>query len=243
VAIRNYAVALFGSLIASSALAGTNLVTNGDFSLAQGQGSCQVNYNCSVTGWSSPNGFNFDFLPNTATTTGATGQYGNFTLWGAANGGNNTWNGNGPTGLSGANFIAADGAFNVSPLTQTIVGLVAGQTYQLSFDWAGAQQTGYYTATSEQWSVSLGSQTLTTQVAQNSPEGFTGWMVATLDFTATSSSELLSFLAVGTPDGEPPFSLLTGVDLEKVVSEPASLAALLVGLTAVGVVRRRRRGG
>ena len=239
---RVYAAALLASLAGSSAYAGTNLVTNGDFSLNAGQASCQVSYNCSVAGWSSPSGYNFDFNPNTATTTGAVGADGVLTLWGAANGGNNTWNGNGPPGLSTSNFIAADGAFGVVPLTQTILGLVAGTQYSLSFDWAGAQQAGFTSPTTEQWAVTLGTQTQYTSVLQNAPMGFTGWMTQTFDFTATSGSEVLSFLAVGTPVGQPPFSLLTGVDLE-VVSEPASLAALVVGLTAVGVLRRRRNKG
>ena len=238
--VRVFAAAVAASLLGSSAFAGTNLVANGDFSLAAGQASCQVSYNCTVAGWSSPGGYNFDFNPNTATSSGAAGANGTLVLWGAANGGNTTWNGNGPPSLGAVNFIGADGAFGVAPLTQTIMGLVAGGQYQLSFDWAGAQQAGYTSATTEQWAVSLGAQTQYTSVLHNAPMGFTGWMTQTFDFTATSGSEVLSFLAVGTPVGQPPFSLLTGVDLEA-VSEPASLAALVVGLTAIGVLRRRRR--
>ena len=241
--VRAFAAAVIGSLLATGAVAGTNLVQNGDFSLAPGQTtSCQVDYNCTVAGWSSPDGYNFDFLPNTATSVGAVGQYGFLSLWGAANGGMNTWDGNGPPGLSGANFIGADGAYEVEPLTQMITGLMVGDRYALTFDWAGAQQSGYTSATSEQFVVSFGSQMQSTAVVQNPAEGFTGWMVQTFDFTATSGSELLSFLAVGTPGGQPPFSLLTGVDLED-IAEPGSLTALVVGLTAVGVARRRRRVG
>ena len=75
--VRACAALLFSVFIAPSAFAGANLVSNGDFSLATGQTtSCQVDYNCTVAGWSSPNGYNFDFLPGTATSTGAQGQYG-----------------------------------------------------------------------------------------------------------------------------------------------------------------------
>ena len=161
-------------------------------------------------------------------------------LWGAANGGTSTWDGNGPSGLATSNFIGADGAYGVQPIAQTIMGLVVGDHYALTFDWAGAQQSGYTSATSEQWMVTFGGQTQSTAVVQNAAEGFTGWMVQTFDFTATSAQETLSFLAVGTPNGQPPFSLLTGVDLED-IPEPASLVALVLGLTTVGVVRRRRR--
>ncbi len=229
------------TFMATAAMAGPNLVTNGDFSLGTSQTtSCQVDYNCTVAGWSSPNGYNFDFLPNTATSVGAVGVYGVLSLWGAANGGNNSWDGNGPAGLKGANFIGADGAFGVQPITQNITGLVVGDHYALTFDWAGAQQSGYTSPTSEQWLVTFGSQMQSTAVVQNQAKGFTGWMVQTFDFTATSTSEALSFMAMGTPNGQPPFSLLTGVDLED-ISEPASLSALVLGLTAVGVIRRRRK--
>ena len=240
--VRAFAAAVVASLIAPGAFAGTNLVQNGDFSLATGQASCQVGYNCTVADWGGPTGYNFDFLPNTATTVGAKGQYNTLTLWGAANGGNSTWNGNGPAGLTGNNFIGADGAFLVEPLTQTIAGLIVGDHYALSFDWAGAQQSGYTSATSEQWAVSFGGQKQSTAVVQDPAKGFTGWMPQTFDFTATSTQEVLSFLAIGTPNGQPPFALLTGVDLED-IAEPGSLAALVAGLTAIGVVRRRARKG
>jgi hypothetical protein len=242
--VRAFAAAVLASLIAApGAFAGTNLVQNGDFSLASGQTtSCQVGYNCSVADWSSSNGYNFDFLPNTATSVGALGEYKTLSLWGAANGGSSTWDGNGPAGLTASNFLGADGAFLVEPITQTILGLNVGDRYALTFDWAGAQQSGYTGATSEQWVVSFGGQKQSTAVVPNAAKGFTGWMVQTFDFTATSTQEVLSFLAVGTPNGQPPFSLLTGVDLED-IAEPGSLVALVVGLTAVGVARRRRREG
>jgi hypothetical protein len=241
--VRLCAVALALISSATSAFAGPELVTNGNFSLATGQTtSCQVNYNCTVSGWSSPNGYNFDFLPNTATSIGATGQYGFLSLWGAANGGSNTWNGNGPTGLGGNNFIGADGAYGVQPITQMITGLIVGDHYSLTFDWAGAQQSGYTSATTEQWVVGLGGQSFATAVAANTAKGFTGWMTQQFTYTATSTNETLSFLAAGTPGGQPPFSLLTGVSLQD-VPEPASLAVLVLGLSAVGVIRRRHRRG
>jgi hypothetical protein len=234
--------AVAASLLSAPAFAGpqlTQFVTDGNFSITTNQttGSCQLAYNCTSSGWSSPGGYNFIYLPNTATSTGATGQYNAITLWGAANGGASTWNGNLPTGLTG-NFLAADGAFEVVPIQQTITGLTVGTDYSVTFDWAGAQQHGYTSATSEEWLVSLGGQTESTGVVQNGAKGFTGWMTEDMTFEATSTSEVLSFLSVGTPNGQPPFSLLADVSM-LAVPEPGSLA--MVGAGALGMLAMRRR--
>jgi len=67
----------------------------------------------------------------------------------------------------------------------------------------------------EQWQVTLGSETLFTPVEDNVSHGFSGWLFETMGFTAASSSEPLSFLSVGTPNGVPPFALLDGVTLSQ----------------------------
>jgi hypothetical protein len=51
-----------------------------------------------------------------------------------------------------------------------------------------------------------------------------------MTFTPTSTSETLSFLAIGTPGGVPPLALLDGVSLSD-IPEPASWALLVSGLT------------
>jgi len=52
---------------------------------------------------------------------------------------------------------------------------------------------------------------------------------------------VLSFLAVGTPAGVPPFSLLDGVSMTSAVPEPQTWGMLGLGLGLVGFAARRRK--
>ncbi len=124
-------------------------------------------------------------------------------------------------------------------IQQTINNLVVGQTYQLSFDWAAAQQASFYGTTTESWIVSLGDQTFSTEILTNPSEDFQDWRQQVFTFTATGTSEVLSFLAAGTPMGNPPFSLLDNVQLNA-VPEPDSLPLMLSGLGLLVVSSRRR---
>jgi hypothetical protein len=231
--------------LTGSAEAQTNLVTNGSFAVTGGSTSFQFGtYNGyapseSINGWAST-GYNFVFLP---TSTVAVGTYGNLSLWSpvsspsSANGFNNA----GPTG---GNFLGADSAYGVAAITQTINGLTVGKTYTVSFAWAGAQQAGtnYTSATTETWAVTFGSSTQSTPVINVPGEGFSGWMNTAFSYVATSSSEVLSFLAAGTPNGVPPFALLTNVSVT-VAPEPAGITVLLSGIAGLmGLARYRRPG-
>lgn len=222
-------IAAFASLLCTSAQATTlNLVTNGNFDTV-------ANYTGKVTtttvpGWSTT-GYNFVFSAN----GGDNNTFMN--LWGPKNGAANGL-GASPTG---GNYIGADGNYGVGALTQTISGLVVGQSYDLSFYWGAAQQSGFSGLNTEQWIVSLGDQKLSTSVYNNANHGFSGWMQESFTYTATSTSEVLSFLAQGTPTGEPPFSLLDGVSLTANVPEPSSTALFLGGLALLGCAMRARR--
>lgn len=229
-----------GLLIGLSGVAHADLITNGDFEITT-NGNGQLGYNTNATGWTTT-GYNFVFAPGTADTTGATGSYGGLTLWGPGNGTNNGLPAASP---SGGNFIAADGAFQTEPLTQTITGLVPGETYRVSFYWAAAQQSGFDGPTTDQWLVSLGSNMQATSIASLPSHGFSPWKAEAFDYVATSNSEVLSFLASGTPTGLPPFALLDGVTMNLVpqanVPEPAAFASLGLGVLGFGVFARRRR--
>ena len=200
-------------------------------------GNGQLSYNTTATGWTVPSGgYAFLFASGTADTTGAVGQDGNLKLWGPNDG---SANGMPTSSPNGGNFVALDGAFQVQPIQQTVTGLTVGNKYAVSFYWAGAQQAGFNGKTQEQFKVSFGGDTQSTALLDNADHGFTGWQAQTFTYTAHSTSQVLSFLAVGTPSGEPPFSLLDGVSVAA-VPEPTALAALFIGVVGSGVFVRRR---
>ena len=222
---------LIGMLRAAHA---NSLVTNGGFELTT-KGSGQMGFNTDATGWTTT-GYNFIFAPGTADTTGATGQYGGLTLWGPGTGSNNGLPKTSPTG---GNFVAADGAFQTAPITQTINGLIIGKSYTVGFDWAAAQQSGFNGDTTDQWVVALGTETHSTSVVNNVSHAFSGWQHQNLNYVATSGSEVLSFLANGTPTGVPPFAVLDGVSLEQ-TPEPTAMVALFAGMIGLMLFVRRR---
>ena len=226
----------------------TNLVTNGSFeSLTNGTGQISDGTgaagpgNTTATGWST-GGYNFVFGPGTADTTGTyVLEYNAYlTLWGTNNGGLNAIPASSP---DGGNFLAADGDYQNGAISQTINGLTAGDKYSVSFDWAASQQSGFNGPTQQYWAVSLGAQTLNTPTFNLSSHAFSGWMQQTETFTATSSSEVLSFLAVGNVP-VPPFLLLDGVtmnDSTPPVPEPGTLPLLLSGLMGSLAVLKSRK--
>ena len=217
-----------------------------------------------IASWNTA-GYNFVFTGATAAagTQGngananqpnqAPGQYNNTAgfgttyLFGSGNGTTGTGNGglkDFTTNLFTGNFIAADGAFQTGAITQTVNGLVAGNSYALTFYWGGAQEQGanFTSATTEKWTVALGNQSFVTPTVNVANKDFSGWMKQTFTYTATGTSEVLSFLAGGTPDGQPPFVLLGGVSMLQ-VPEPSTWVTLLgLGGSAwwLRTMRRRR---
>lgn len=240
------ALAAAVSLSAGAHAAGTNLVKNGDFELTSNGTSKQVNegnYARSdrtyLTDWTSK-GYNFVLNGNNIDVTNDSRIA--LALWGP-----NSYSGRGPkNGLgaspTGGNVFAADWDYFPGPVTQQISGLVAGQAYTLSFSYGAAQQVGFRGANPvNYWEVSLGGDKQKTASLANASQGFTGWKQASMTFTAKDSSELLSFMAKGSPSGAPPFMLLDGVSLVSAVPEPATWGMLIGGLALLGFVARRRK--
>ena len=171
-------------------------------------------------------------------------------LWGAGNGGvgqdgmaADAFNGRGPLGATDPNnFLIADGGYHATPIYQTINGLTVGDHYAVSFAWAAAQWSLNSGSTTEQWQVSLGNSTGYTSVFSLNSHSFSGWMNTTIDFTATATSEALTFLAIGSPSGNPPILLLDDVAMND-IPEPAAWSVLLLAGAGMYRVRKRRQAG
>jgi hypothetical protein len=159
------------------------------------------------------------------------------------------------TSPGGGNFVAADGAsgYNVA-IYQTLTSLSAGSVYGVSFWYAAAQQYGFSGNTTEGWQVSLTNSAQTTQAAANGTTiqdtatqaniagtstpglasgGFQSWAQQTFYFTAAGSTQVLTFLSMGTPNGQPPMDFLSGV-VVTAAPEPASLGMIGLGLVSLG---------
>jgi hypothetical protein len=235
-------VLLAGLAIASAAVTAqaVPLVSNGNFETTTNGPDRQMGFNTDATGWSTT-GYNFIFAPGSADTTGATSQFGNLQLWGPGNGSANGLPASSP---AGGNYVAADGAFQTQPISQTINGLTPGNKYIVGFWYGFGQQYSFDGATIQNWSVSLGADTQTTADYDLPNHGFSGWMHKDFTFTATSVSEVLSFLAYGNLP-VPPFALLDGVTLDvAAIPEPAAWAVMVVGIAGIaGIARRRRAKG
>jgi hypothetical protein len=141
---------------------------------------------------------------------------------------------------TGGNVVAIDGDPNFNgSISQTITGLKVGDSYVLSFQQAAAQQMYYTSATTEQWQVTLGTHTDTSTLMHDAVQSVVGWNGQSMFFIATSTSEALTFLALGTPTNEPPVVLLADVALTE-IPEPTDFALLAAGIVGLVVLRRRR---
>ena len=251
-------------MVATSAHA-TSLVLNGSFSTNSGSVSgvgCKVSTAGCVADWSSTG---YSFLYTSATDAQNPGVSG-VEMWGPSSGGGGSINGFGASPDGGA-FLALDGDYQTDSVTQTITGLTAGDTYAVSFYWAAAQQESFTGATIQAMNVCLGTtgesyKNTSTQPlsgATDAPSNincagsgastalidlanhaFSGWQSETVDLTANSTSDVLSFLAYGNVQ-LPPFALLDGVSMNQVTPEPSTLPLLLTGLMGgLGVLRSKK---
>jgi hypothetical protein len=242
----------------------TQFVTNGNFSsvsTTSASGSFEFDPAApsgagTVTGWAVVNpagetSYNILYNTSTATTGAPVTRFGTSTAQGLWALPSNTAS----MGI-GSNFIALDGdrgdIFGANAvqgeLQQQITGLTAGTVYTLTFDFAAGQLQSRTGATTEVLDVSMsgthGTQSFQTDGGTplaDATKSATPWELETFTFTATDSTELLKFLSVGTPDGEPPMALLDNVSLVNTVPEPATWGLMLLGVGAIGASLRMRR--
>jgi len=225
-------------------------------------GTTASGWTVSGTNSSYPEGYAFIFYNADSFTTtnsgvGPTSQYGNpggpatLPLWGSSADGS----------PAGSYFYGVDSTFQPSALSQAISGLTVGDTYTLTFDYAAAQQYLYDGNTTDQWVVTLGSQTIATTTIDLPSNGFSGWLTESVTFTYEGlgpSPNLLTFVdngmggcdsnflncAINNPgaSGGPPFSLLDGVSLTA-APEPSTWTMMLAGFAGLGYAgfRSRRR--
>jgi hypothetical protein len=218
------------------------VITNGGFETASGYGQLTggTYSGVNVTGWTSTNngntpGYNFLYNQSNAASGGVISE----------GGPDIALQPNTVASPAGGNFLALDPNFDTSAVfQQNISGLITGTVYYISFYYALDEQAGFPLTTplTAGFAVTFGSQTdNTSNLSINSggnPTGFSGWYSATLAFTATSSSEMLSFLATEVTSGGPPFMLLDGV---RFVPEPSTAVLTAIGAVGfIGVGLRRR---
>jgi hypothetical protein len=127
--------------------------------------------------------------------------------------------------------------------TDAWIANVGGAYVPPTYDGDGANtSTGGFTGgtTHESPTMSLGSQAAAgTQTTTTGNPNVNGWHQDSFAFTATNTTETLSFLAKGGPSGKPPFALLSGVSASK-IPEPDTYVGTLLGLGIVGTVVKSR---
>jgi hypothetical protein len=225
----------------------TDLVQNGGFEdTSYGTTSYQFGMGYGgqgVTGWTGGSVYGTDgiqmwFYGPTATTTTAQTQ------WTAGDPNQYFYSTMSP--INGS-FVALDGDPGLGTpghgplqgsISQTINGLEVGKVYTLTFDWAAGQLVNRSGPTTEQLQVTFGGDTVFTEVQSIVSGGFSGWQSEKFMFTASNTSEVLTFLSLGTPSGLPPMALIDNVSLT--VPEPASWAMMILGFGAIGFAMRRR---
>jgi hypothetical protein len=220
-----FLIPALGLAVLACGTARANLVTNGGFELIGGSAPKDYFTNVLPVDWS---GGLFDFIdaPGTADNV----SYPLPVYPGFPN-----------HSPQGGNFVQSDSTPNFAlPITQSISGLTAGQSYTLSFYQAAGQGLGNIGATTDQWEVTLGSDTQTSSLMSIPQGGTFLWEPQTLTLTADNTTDLLSFIAVGS-GGVPPQIFLDGVDMEATVPEPSAVMLLAGVGVCTGIIRLRRR--
>lgn len=139
---------------------------------------------------------------------------------------------------NGSRSIDLNGSYQAGQVSQTVSGLTAGHSYTVSFDLAGNPDGAPLTKSLDviiggvlkNYTFPLGGAT----------HANLGWVGHSFNFTATSSSELLSFGPNGDAGGA--FGpVLDNVSVSAAVPEPSTWAMMLIGFGGLAMMARRRR--
>jgi hypothetical protein len=240
---------LYPAVIAATALLAcgaqaTEFVSNGGFEThgATPPGVTNTQFGAGfggqvVTDWTGLGGNNLQFYYDaaTATSVNAVNQFGDpgGYLYPSFSG----------ASPDGGHFVALDGDSDYyGQISQSIGNLTVGQVYTLSFYWGASQLINRSGPTTESLHVTFGGQTFDTETLANASGAFSGWKQVSTNFTATATTQALTFMSVGTPNGLPPIALLDGVSLTGGVPEPTVWTMMIMGFGGIGVMIRRRRG-
>jgi len=228
-----------GTLIADGSFSLTSLSAGGYLCQSAGSGASTANAPCTsaLTDWGST--YSGKGYGDSGSTPGSLLFKGTTDVVVSAFNGGNGLSGTVLNPPGGGNVVALDGdPTYASSIYQTVSGLAVGDRYQLTFYQAAAEQ-GSKAATTEQWQVTFGT-TQTSTLMSISAGGVAPWQPITMNFIATSASEVLTFFALGGPGGDPPIVLLADVAMTD-IPEPASFALVGGGVLALVMAHRRRR--
>ncbi|HEX5354149.1 MAG TPA: hypothetical protein VFW60_08725 [Rhodanobacteraceae bacterium] len=232
-----------------------DVIHNGDFSQTNNGTSVPTQFGTGsggtftaqqfITDWTGNDGYEIWYPTQSAATSDDA-----YSVWGQGSGrdtGKEMLWGPIPAPNGTLTFVGLDGdqATGVqSSIKQQLTGLTVGSSYTVSFDWGAAQLQSRTGATQSSLLVSFGDHFhYSTGFIDNPSGAFTGWNTSSFNFVADSTSDWLTFLAIGTPSGYPPVSLLTNVSVTHNVPEPPALAMFGLGLLGLGLltVFARRR--
>ena len=231
-----------------------NLIQNGDFSQftssAPGGGPTQIN-NTSVGGYASLTdwtvGINlgspftvlnaYSFITQTTGPNAYTFYYPTLQPQPGTIG---LWSNPGATPSGQQYAVTLDGYENAATLSQTLTGLTPNASYQVTFDWAAVQYTTATGNFKEQFQVSFGGSSQTTELESITSKGHSNWLSESFTFKADATTDTLTFLSLGSPSGVPPVGMLSNVSVVAApVPEPSTM--LMLGLGAVCIVGIRLR--
>lgn len=244
--MKNFAMAALAAMILPTpAFAAVELIKNGSFeNNTVSDGTKQWIFYAGLADWSYQNRIdqynfqhNLTFIATPGTADVQTGS--GLTVYGPFP----------KTSPDGGDFILADADTDFNgTLYQTVKGLTVGEKYTLTFWQAAGQQIDRVGPTTEQWKVSFGNDVQYSDKFLLAEGAVGDWQKQSMTFVASATSQVLTFLAEGTPNGQPPIAMLDGVSLKAyeapvgAVPEPSTWAMMIMGFGAVaGVMRHRPR--